>query len=329
MFWEQFIILCEIKTQREIKFKSHPAQGVNPQTFNSIKHLSLSIPHEATQNSILYCLNLAHLESLRLSLYLLNNERTQEISTVLSKLKKLKNLDLCIRYFEGVSEIITIFFESIAANLELLTSLKFLFKGSHGGLSEFLPPEALDSLENIFKKPIKIQEFSLECKELDISASSQRLIEILEPSAPNLKKLKLNTSPFTINRENFNVFLRFLGALENIRVLKLHCLDIDSGQLLKRMTSCLLKMKKIRAIRLGAVDGKVGEETFIECVEKIVEKRGVCTFKCQTKDDLKTSLGFICYPFPPLSFDEISRKNPFLEFVSSDLFTLIKKDEQE
>jgi len=295
--------------------------SMDSKSFSKLTHLSMKIPQEWTQTSLLERLNLSNLQSLQLSLYLNSPERCQRAALNLSKIKYIKALKLSIAYIDQLQDILKLFFESIAG-MELLTSFRInLTPSSLFTAREQIPSDVLTILEKILQKPMKIQDLSLECKELILSHEFRRLIEIFGASASSFKRLKLDAAPLVLEQENIGPFIRFVEGLEHIRTLKLPCVEIDSNQILTRLTSALVNLKEIRSISLEKIGGeKVGELVYLQSIERILEKRGLQIFDCDMTDDLRKRLESVG---APLSLEKITKKNPFLKSVKLIILMII------
>jgi len=300
--------------------------NLDSQAFSNLAHLSIRVPRECMKITLFERLNLSNLHSFQLSFSLNSAQKYKEALSNLSKMKHLKTLKLSITYFEQLEELTKHLFENIA-DLELLTSLRIFLVSptitpnyrQKGKISS----DTLPALAKILQKPIKIQYFSLECRELIISHQFDKLMEIFSgASGKNFTKFKLGTVPFELGEGKIELLERFIEGLENVRALKLLCFDLNSDEVLARLTSAIMKLKEIRSISLGRIGGnKVEEQAFIESLARILEKRGLQSVECEFTDEFNKRIGIF---YSPLSFEKISKKNPYFKFVSENLWPIVK-----
>ena len=300
------------------KSKRKSGQNVyllNPQVFSKLGHLSLTMIKDYP--SKFATLDLSNLQRFQLSTKQTFLSKEKELFKLLSKMKQLKALDISIANVGQLEAFLKGFFKNMT-KLEELTSLKVFFSSS---VIEEISADVLACLKKFFQKAIPIEEFALECQELLISTKLPGFLKIFNESAFNLRKFKLKTAPVMVESNYMKPLLQFIEGLEKIQALKLPCLDINSDKRLIRITSTILKLKEIRAVCFGKMGEKINGGVFVENVKKVIEKRGICSFECETSEELKRILKV---PFTgSISFEKRTTKNPFLKFLSKDLLTLI------
>jgi hypothetical protein len=193
--------------------------------------------------------------------------------------------------------------------LQELTVLRLSFMtqarvNKKGLLAGFKP-----NFNRIAAKPVQLQVFTFECNQL--SNPSKVFIDILkslENIAVNLQKLKIDVGEALPQKVEYPLILKFIHALQNVRILKLRNLALPTRQFFFDLVEQIHPFKYLRRLALGEFKGTMGPTEFIDAIEKILLKSGLENFECDASWEFKRELA----SQRKLSLEEIMTKNPNL-----------------
>jgi len=193
--------------------------------------------------------------------------------------------------------------------LQELTVLRLSFMTSarvnkKGLLAGFKP-----NFTKLAMKPVQLQVFTFECNQLsNPSKVFIDLIKSLENIAVNLQKLKIDVGEALPQKVEYPLILKFIHALQNIRVLKLRNLSIPARKFFFDLVELIYPLKYLRRLTLGEFKGTMTPTEFVDVIEKILLKRGLEKFECDASWEFKRELA----SKRKLSLEEIMAKNPNL-----------------
>jgi len=247
-----------------------------------------------------------------------SDEDIDLIANLLTNLKELEILDLSLNHFKMIRKAETI--ENLCQTIDELPRLKRLYINCHSSKNEYdkkkIYMKYKPIFNKVFNKNIPLEAFSFCCNNYSISNQEfEELIGRLKPLSSNLIKLEIFLGEIKSNQIDLDGLLSTIQGWSNLCSLKLISLSIASAKCLMSFIESVETLKYLRSLKIGEVKGTVTKPKYVDGVERLLVKRGLQKFSCETSSAFDKSLEKKVKNCPDIELIEIRKKNPWLLFA--------------
>lgn len=242
-----------------------------------------------------------------------------EISILIYSIRK--GFNLANNYFFGKSNCLKSVCQEIG-RLQALRHLKLIFKAeSEKGQPRLQNP--VPDLQEIFKKSIPLETFTLESNQMDTPIVLFSLIEALKPSSNALCKLKIDLGAYSPDKKSQVAITDFIQGLVNIRVLKLLCFDLSAKTFLSDIVRGVCGLKYLRVLELrDFIKGPITKNLVLEALGTILKKNGLRKLKYKYDEEFeKKVMEKDSKKVPRINLTQLHKDNPSLEHAPLDYST--------
>ena len=263
----------------------------------------------------------SQLTHLALRVYISDLKSLKLISECFQNMKELEYLKLIIikQHSFKSTDNLQILCEEINL-LENLRHLKLSFELLGFSMQKETITSFIPHLQKTFTKQAKLETLSFTCAQIDSAQALLDLSSVLKDSRASLKKLKMNFENGFLDKQAQHSIINFIRNLENIRILKLPGIGIDSQNFLDQVVQGIALLKYLRAFEIGKISKEITKSGYLEAIEAILTKRGLRRFRCETSQLIFESSvkgkGLVersSQKADIMDFEKIVRRNPSLE----------------